>query len=131
MMGFQLRRLKFVLTLYFIHLHWFSKTHLLQVFLPTIGKKLILLQLKKKKKRKKEDKQIVSNYVSLLLICSKTFEKLIFNELFAFFEKRNLLSKHESGFHPGDSCIYQLLAITHDIFLSFDTNHSLESAENS
>ena len=78
---------------------------------------------------KKNDKQIVSNYrpVSLLPICSKIFEKLIFNELFAFFEKRNLLSKHQSGFRPGDSCIYQLLAITHDIFLSFDSSPSLET----
>ena len=66
----------------------------------------------------KNDKQIVSNYrpVSLLPICSKIFEKLIFNELFNFFEQFNLLSKHQSGFRPGDSCIYQLPAITHDIF---------------
>ena len=35
---------------------------------------------------KKNDKQIVSNYrpVSLLPICSKIFEKLVFNELFKF-----------------------------------------------
>ena len=59
-------------------------------------------------------------------MCSKIFKKLIFNELFAFFEKRNLLSKHQSGFRPGNSCIYQMLAITHDIFLSFDSSPSLE-----
>ena len=41
--------------------------------------------------------------------------------------KRKLLSKHQSGFRPGNSCIYQLLAITHDIFLSFDSNRSLET----
>ena len=78
---------------------------------------------------KKNDKQIVSNYrpVSLLSICSKIFEKLIFNELFKFFEDDNLLSKHQSGFRPGDSCIYQLLAITHDIFSSFDCNPTLET----
>ena len=77
---------------------------------------------------KKNDKQIVSNCrpVSLLTICGKIFENLIFNN-FAFFEKRNLLSKHQSGFRPGDSCIYQLLAITHDIFLSFDSSPSLET----
>ena len=57
----------------------------------------------------------------------RKFEKLIFNELFTFFKKRNLLSKHQSGFHSGDSYIYQLLAITHDIFLSFDSNPSLET----
>ena len=38
-----------------------------------------------------------------------------------------MLSKHQSGFRPGDSCIYQLLAITHDIFLSFDSNPSLKT----
>ena len=67
---------------------------------------------------KKNDKQIVSNYrpVSPLPICSIIFEKLIFNELFKFFEDKNLLSKHQSGFRPGDSCIYQLLAITHESF---------------
>ena len=37
-----------------------------------------------------------------------------------------MLSKHQSGFRPGDSCIYQLLAITHYIFLSFDSSPSLE-----
>ena len=78
---------------------------------------------------KKNDKQIVSNYrpVSLLPICSKIFEKLIFNELFKIFEDNNLLSKHQSNFRPGDSCIYQLLAITHDIFSSFDCNPTLET----
>ena len=69
---------------------------------------------------KKNDKQIVSNYqpVSLLPIISKIFEKLIFNELFNFFEDKNLLSKHQSCFPPGDSCIYQL------INLSTTCNHS-------
>ena len=35
---------------------------------------------------KKNDKQILSNYrpVSLLPVCNKIFEKLIFNELFKF-----------------------------------------------
>ena len=60
---------------------------------------------------KKNDKQIVSNYrpVSLLPICSKIFEKIIFNELFKYFEDNNLLSKHQSGFHPGGSCIINYL----------------------
>ena len=76
----------------------------------------------------KNDKQIVSNYrpVSLQPISSKIFEKLIFNELFKFFQDKNLLSKHQSDFCPDNSCIYQLLAITHDIVLSFDWNPTLE-----
>ena len=78
---------------------------------------------------KKNDKQIVSNYrpVFLLPICSKIFEKLIFNELFKVFEDKNPLSKHQSGFRPGNSCIYQLIAIVHDIFSSFHSNLTLES----
>ena len=44
--------------------------------------------------QKKNDKQIVSNYrpVSLLPICSKIFEKLIFNEHFKLFEDNNSVS---------------------------------------
>ena len=63
---------------------------------------------------KENDKEIVLNSrpVSLLPICHKNFEKLVFNEV----EDKNLLSKHQSGFFPGDSCIYQLLAISRDIF---------------
>ena len=72
---------------------------------------------------KKNDKQIESNYrpVSFLTICSKIFEKLIFNELFKFLEDNNLLFKHQSDFRRANSCIYQLFAITHDIFSSFET----------
>ena len=44
-----------------------------------------------------------------------------------FFEDKNLLSKHKSGFRPGYSCINQLLAMTHDIFSSFDCNPTLET----
>ena len=32
----------------------------------------------------------------------------------------NLLSPNQSGFRTGDSCINQLLSITHDIYHSFD-----------
>ena len=38
-----------------------------------------------------------------------------------------LLSKHQSGFRPGNSCIYQLLPITHDIFSRFYYNPSLKN----
>ena len=38
-----------------------------------------------------------------------------------------MLSKYQSSFRPGDCCIYQLLAITHEIFLSFDSSRSLET----
>ena len=77
------------------------------------------------------DKQIVSNYrpLSLLSVCSKIFEKLFFNEFVKFLRTKILLSKHQSGFRPGDSCIYQLLAITHNIFSGFDCSLTLKTRD--
>ena len=40
--------------------------------------------------------------------------------MFTFFIENNLISPNQSGFRPGDSCVNQLLAITHDIYKSFD-----------
>ena len=34
----------------------------------------------------------------------------------------NPISPKQSGFRPDDSCINQLLSITHDIFTSFDND---------
>ena len=77
---------------------------------------------------KKGDKCLITNYrpVSLLPICSKIFEKLIYNSLYKFLEDRNLLNPNQSGFRSGDSCINQLISITHDIYTAFDANPSLE-----
>ena len=63
---------------------------------------------------KTNDKELVENYrpISLLPIFGKTFEKSIFNRIYNF-----LLE---------DSCINQLLAITHEIFEAFDCNPPLE-----
>ena len=62
---------------------------------------------------KKDDKQILKNYrlISLLPVCGKIFEKLIFNKMFKFFIENDLISPNQSGFKPGDSCINQLLSI--------------------
>ena len=57
--------------------------------------------------------------VSLLPICSKIFERIIYNDMLKYFLDNNLISSKQSGFRP-DSCINQLLSITHDIFTSFD-----------
>ena len=70
----------------------------------------------------KNDKQILSNYrpVSLLPVCSKIFERLIYNSMYKHISDNNLLSPNQSGFRTGDSCINQLLSITYDIFHCFD-----------
>ena len=77
---------------------------------------------------KKGDKQLLKNYrpVSLLLICRKVFQRIIFNDLFKYFKENNLLSLHQSGFIPGDLCVQQLTAITHEIYKAFDCSLSLE-----
>ena len=77
---------------------------------------------------KKGDKQLIQNDrpVSLLPICGKISEKIIFNSLFKYLENNNLLNPHQSGFRPGDSCVHQLLSITYGIYKSFDANPSLE-----
>ena len=71
---------------------------------------------------KKDDKQCLKNYhpISLLPICGKIFEKLIFIEMFKFFIENKLISRNQSEFKPSDSYINQLLAITHEIHKSFD-----------
>ena len=63
--------------------------------------------------------------MSLLPICGKIFERLIFNSLFDFFIANGLISSNQSGFKPGDSCINQLLSITHEIYKSFDDGYEV------
>ena len=71
---------------------------------------------------KKGHKQNIKNYrpVSLLPICGTIFERLIFNEMFIYLTGNKLISKNQSGCQPGDSCIIQLLSITHKMCSSFD-----------
>ena len=59
-------------------------------------------------------------------ICGKIFEKVIFNKIYNFLLEESLLNSNQFGFRPGDSCINQLPAITHEIFEAFDCNPSLD-----
>ena len=67
---------------------------------------------------KKGNKQTLENErpVSLLPICGRIFDRLIYNSLFDFFIVTGLMSSNQSGFKPADSCINQLLSITHEFF---------------
>ena len=67
---------------------------------------------------------MIKNYqpVSVLPICSKIFEKVIFNLLFKYLDDNN-----QSGFRPGDSCVHQLLSITPEIYKALDANPLLDA----
>ena len=77
---------------------------------------------------KKSDKHVLKHYcpVSLLPICEKIFEKLIFNASYSFFEDHKLLNLCQPGLKKNDSCINQLVSITHETYSTFDCNSSLE-----
>ena len=69
---------------------------------------------------KKGDKQFIKNYrpISLLPICGKVLEKIIFNNLYAYLYTNNLITKNQSGVRPGDStptnyCIFLMKSIRH------------------
>ena len=47
--------------------------------------------------------------------------------MFRFFLENKLITPHQSGFKPGDSCINQLLSITHEIYKSFDDGLEVRS----
>ena len=77
---------------------------------------------------KKGDKQLIKNYrpISLLPICGKILEKLIFNNLYSYFQANSLITKNQSGFRPGDYTTNQLLYLVDEIHKAFDSTESLE-----
>ena len=86
-------------------------------YYPDIWKKSNIIPV-----HKKNDKRLVNYYrpISLLPVFGKIFEKIIFNKIYNYLSKENLLNPNQSGFRPSDSCINQLIAITHEIFEAFD-----------
>ena len=79
--------------------------------------------------QKKGDMWKVGNYrpVSLLPVLGKSFEKSIYDSIYSYFEQNYLFTSCQSGFCKNDSCIYQLLSITHEIYKGFDANPPLDT----
>ena len=73
-------------------------------------------------------KQLIKNYrpISLLPICGKSIEKIIFNNLYKHLTTHHLISKKQSGFRPGDSTTNQLIYLVNDIHHAFDSTKSHE-----
>ena len=54
--------------------------------------------------------------MSLLQICGKPFEKIIFNNLYNYLNTNNLITKNR----PGDSTTNQLLYLVNEIHKAFN-----------
>ena len=78
---------------------------------------------------RKGDKQVICNYrpVSLLPICGKIFERLIFDSLYEYVEENKLLSMHQSGFWSNDSYVNQSLQIVQNLYNAFGAYPTLET----
>ena len=53
--------------------------------------------------------------------------RLLFNEMFPFFIKNGLILQNQSGLKLGETCVNQLLSITHEIYKSFDDGLDVRS----
>ena len=78
---------------------------------------------------KKKEKNLIQNYrpVSLLPICGKIFEKLIFDKLYPYIFNNGFIDDRQSGYRHGDSKVKQLLSITHEIYKAFNANKEMRA----
>ena len=72
---------------------------------------------------KKSPFESPSNYrpISLLSCVGKLQERIIFKHIFNFFLTNNLIHRHQSGFLPGHTTVYQLIDLYNQIAQSIDT----------
>ena len=72
--------------------------------------------------QQKSDEQLLKNYrpVSVLPIARKFLERMIYDNIFEYLTANKTISDNQSGFKPGDSCVNQLLSITHELCHSLD-----------
>ena len=78
---------------------------------------------------KKNAKDIVSNYrpISLLPLCGKIFEKVIYDSLYEYIYKNKFISDKQSGYKRGDSTVKQLISITNEIHKAFDEGKEIRA----
>ena len=71
-----------------------------------------------------------SNYrpISLLPICGKLFERIVFKYTYNHLISNNLITMNQSGFRPCDSTINQLIELVNGIHKSFDQRESLRGS---
>ena len=67
---------------------------------------------------KQGDASDPNNYrpISMISVLGKQFEKIVHNQLYAYFTSNNLLSVNQSGFIKGDSCVNRLMYLIDYIY---------------
>ena len=75
---------------------------------------------------KKKDKCVKENYrpVSILTNISKVYEKLLYNQLYSYFD--NILSPNQCGFRKGHSAQQCLLVMIEKFKEAIDKGHELD-----
>ena len=78
---------------------------------------------------KKNEKNLTTNYrpISLLPLCGKIFEKIIYDSLYTYINENKFISDDQSGYRRGDSTIKQLITITNEIHKTFDQGNELRA----
>ena len=73
---------------------------------------------------KKDDKELLNNYrpISLLPVISKIFERIIYNQLYSYFEINNILYSGQYGFRIKRSTELASLEVIKTIISQMDTN---------
>ena len=77
----------------------------------------------------KNENNLITNYrpISLLPLCGKIFEKIIYDNLYTYIFNNNFITDKQSGYKRKDSTIKQMLSITHEIYKTFDENKELRA----
>ena len=65
--------------------------------------------------------------ISLLPLCGKIFEKIIYDSLYTYINENKFISDDQSGYRRGDSTIKQLITITNEIHKTFDQGNELRA----
>ena len=106
---------------------WFLTKYFLLVCFLLNDKKVILLPLTKKTTNK--ILKIIDQFLYFWFVVKYLKHLFLMKRklIFFYFSANKLISKNQFGFQPGDSCINQLLLITHKIFPSFDNGLEVRS----
>ena len=71
---------------------------------------------------KKGQRYLLDNYrpISILPVVSKLMERILYDQMYEYFDQQNLFSKHQLGFRPYHSTTTTLLDCTNEWYANMD-----------